>query len=286
MHSLAPYIPDFSVRVITPVQFLRIRRVHYLAARRTSSMMSSKAPEDPCHEEAFHTEWQRTMAAQAISRNNSAAAVSDLAEAGLSPLEMVQKCALMSEGSHKDKFAVFSGHRHAAGSKGSAEGIAALEVGTEGKGKLASADSLRANSPSGSPLASGSSPLASGGSPLGHQKWKLRASSSDSAADVVPAVTVHNGRTRGEEDGDSAPLLTNNVGEGDLKVSTTSTESESSPEEGGKGDTVVEDKVPLVSCKDARTTPSGQKGWVDDEDESSPLVSKEKEKGEGKEVKS
>jgi hypothetical protein len=73
---LPPYIPDFSVRVITPIQFLRIRRVHYLAARRTSYMLQMRNT-DLCHEETFHNEWHRTVASGSISRNNSAAGKDD-----------------------------------------------------------------------------------------------------------------------------------------------------------------------------------------------------------------
>lgn len=264
LRSLPPYIPDYSVRAVTPVQFLRIRRVHYLAARRTSTMISSKPAEDPCHEEAFHNEWHRTVASNSISRNNSAAGMSET-ETSPSPLEMAQKQAIMSEGSLKDKFMGNTTHIHLA-SKGSAERISGTDL-AESRGKKASADSLRTNS-------SGDSPK-SVKSPLGDQKQKPLMVPSGGASEVV-TVSVHNGRTCGEkEGGDSGLLLPNNIGDSNLKANAASTESESSPEEEGAGK-VVEDKVPLVSCKDSRTTPSGQKGWAGEEDENTPLVSKEK----------
>lgn len=269
LRSLPPYVPDFSVRAITPVQYLRIRRVHYLAARRTSSMMSTRSAEEQCHEEVFHTEWHRTVAANSISRNNSAAGMSDMAEENPSHLDALQKQAMASEGSLKDKFIA---NYHSA-SQGSAEGIPGSDL-PESPKKKASADSIRTNSTGGSPM--------SVSSPRGDQKQNPPAVSNGSASEVV-TVSVHNGRTCGGEDGDSGPLLPNSIGDGDLKASAVSTESESSPEEGGaiKG---VEDKVPLVSCRDIRTTPSGQKGWGGEEDENSPLMSKEK--GDGTTVKS
>lgn len=99
--KMPPYVPDYSVRAITPVHFLRIRRMHYLAAKRTSLMVSSSFAETG-HEEAFHLEWHRTVANSGnISRNNSSAGVTDLsAEPSLSPLERVQRRALRLENSH------------------------------------------------------------------------------------------------------------------------------------------------------------------------------------------
>ncbi|KAK7110333.1 hypothetical protein V1264_014225 [Littorina saxatilis] len=235
LRTLTPYIPDFSVRMITQVQFLRIRRVHYLAARRTSHL---RVQDENSHEEAFHKEWNRTVASQSLSRNNSASAMSDLVDPG--SLNMVHN-ALMSDPGLKDRITANSTPHHE----------------QEKKVRGESVDSLKMNSS----VSSGIDQTSKG-------------PSSDGVVADVPSVSFSNGRTKGDKGGEDSPLLPNNTGDSDQKISA---ESElSSPEEGGGG-AVVEDRVPLVSAKESRTTPSGQsKGWVEDDDESSPLVGKEK----------
>nr|KAG5706696.1 hypothetical protein BaRGS_005766 [Batillaria attramentaria] len=55
---LPAYTPDFSLRACTNVQFLRIKRSHYLAARRATQMMTPSAA-DADQQEAFKREWRR-----------------------------------------------------------------------------------------------------------------------------------------------------------------------------------------------------------------------------------
>lgn len=68
---LVPYIPDFSVRVITQVQFLKIRRVHYLAARRITYMQTLETTGASDDQETFHAEWKRCLSRDVLSRQSS-----------------------------------------------------------------------------------------------------------------------------------------------------------------------------------------------------------------------
>ena len=254
LRNLPAYSPDFSVRAITAVQYLRIRRVHYLAARRTTYMMTSTHEADRCHEDAFHKEWHRTVASSSISRNNSAAGISDLADPSLSPLEMVQKRALLSEGSLKEK----------AMGAGTPKQPAPREVEVdeaekeESKDEKAVADSPKADKDA-------------------EKKGKDLAESDKATGD---AVSDKERTCAGDKDQDTATLLQPSVvGDGDQNAVDGRTESDSSPDEGGVGKGMG-DKIPLVNTKEgSRTTLSGQRGWAEDEDESSPLVGKENSNG-------
>ncbi|XP_041370885.1 metal transporter CNNM4-like [Gigantopelta aegis] len=58
--KLEPYKPDFTLQATTFVQFLRIRRVHYIVARRTTVMVHKQEErEDGKLEEHFQKEWCR-----------------------------------------------------------------------------------------------------------------------------------------------------------------------------------------------------------------------------------
>ena len=103
LRSLPPYHPDYSLRAVTILQFLRIRRVHYLIARRTTSMMFCR-PDDGtvCHEDVFTEDWHRTVSkASNMSRNNSAVGLDDgsLPGAALSDVALghsaVSSCSLI-----------------------------------------------------------------------------------------------------------------------------------------------------------------------------------------------
>ena len=246
LRALPHYIPDFSVRAITPVQFLRIRRVHYLAAKRTSCMLAQRGEhgETTSHEEAFHNEWLSTQAASAISRNSSATGMLDAASVGLSPLEMVQKRALLSEGSLKEKLL----------SNG-------FPSRTASGGDLVEEKDV-------SPTEGPKSTSASNSDLTAEQKHKLRSSSSG----IIVEVSVHIGDPASRKG--SSPQLPRDFGGGDVKaVSSVEMESDSSPEEGSVGEQ-VEDKVPLMKGKEHKTHTAVPKMRAEGDDDSDPLVTR------------
>ncbi|XP_076461512.1 metal transporter CNNM4-like [Babylonia areolata] len=272
LRHLPLYSPDFSVRAITAVQFLRIRRVHYLAARRTSCMMGSNPGEDGSQEEAFHKEWHRTQA-DAMSRNTSVGGMCDIGEPSLSPLEIVQKRALASESSLKDRVVMANA---AQASKDSPE-----EKGVQDTSESqASSGSLKTHSSKGSLLSSTSLP--------GDGKARTQAPSRENVTEVLisppPPQEKDSGAMGegGKPSGDgNNPSAAGYLCDGDAKgvgVGSGRKEVDLSPEEGGGG---VGDRVPLVSIKekDQRTTLTGQNGLAEEEDESCPLVSKQQEGG-------
>jgi len=59
------YIPDFSVKTTVDTQILKIRRSHYMAARRAAMLerqpKTSGSAETPLGEDAFNKEWNKTM---------------------------------------------------------------------------------------------------------------------------------------------------------------------------------------------------------------------------------
>ena len=63
--SPSPYIPDFSVKAITDLQYLRLRRAHYMVALRATQMeRQSKKPDgNQAVEDSFDREWQRAQTA-------------------------------------------------------------------------------------------------------------------------------------------------------------------------------------------------------------------------------
>ena len=59
--KVSQYTPDFNVRAITDLQYLKIRRAHYIAARRATKM--ERQPNTPDNvdmvEDPFTREWNR-----------------------------------------------------------------------------------------------------------------------------------------------------------------------------------------------------------------------------------
>lgn len=54
------YNPDFNVKALTDLQYLKIRRSHYIAARRATMMeRQPKTPEGDLLEDPFIKEWNR-----------------------------------------------------------------------------------------------------------------------------------------------------------------------------------------------------------------------------------
>ena len=58
--KVSQYTPDFSVRAITDLQYMKIRRPHYIAARRATMMeRQPKTPDTDQTEDPFTREWNR-----------------------------------------------------------------------------------------------------------------------------------------------------------------------------------------------------------------------------------
>ncbi|KAL8562755.1 hypothetical protein ACOMHN_022630 [Nucella lapillus] len=293
LRQLPLYTPDFSVRAITPVQFLHIRRVHYLAARRTSCMMASKpGGGDASQEEAFDKEWHRTMA-DSFSRNTSAAGMCDMAEPSLSPLEIVQKQVLASESSLKDRIIVNSTHA-------SLEEKDSQDTSESVEEKASAGGSLKAHSSKGSLQSSSSLPS-------GENKPKIHTPSNEMVVEalVTPAnnkpklhtpstnemvVEAEVTREEGRKSNNNPTPPGNYLCDGDTKAKPSEgrppevkrlgrTEMDLSPEEAERGE--MGDRVPLVvSVRDQRTNLVGQKGLATDEDdEQCPLVDSQNEVG-------
>ncbi|KAL8578665.1 hypothetical protein ACOMHN_007123 [Nucella lapillus] len=243
LRSLPPYTPDFSVLAVTPVQFLRIRRVHYLAARRTSYMMMTCSQSDNSHEQTFHDVWHRTVAAS-MSRNNSAAAINELPlDGSLNPLEVVQK---LADGALTDNPVADSGQPHSAVNAETKE-----ESGDSGSDRekshldsLLSASSLHSEGPV-------------------HAKQKARETSSP---------LLNDSHAYGEN-GESCVLLKSNYVDAEDRKSLSDAGSDSQER---KVEKAMGDKVAVVNSKESRTiSPGSPKRWAEDGEESAPLVSSE-----------
>ena len=66
------YTPDFSVKAITDVRYLKILRTYYIAAYRASILERSAAPHEmDKHEDAFTKEWIRATSDHPDMRNNA-----------------------------------------------------------------------------------------------------------------------------------------------------------------------------------------------------------------------
>ncbi|XP_071089703.1 metal transporter CNNM4-like [Haliotis cracherodii] len=73
-----PYTPDFTIKAKSFVQYLRIRRSHYIAARHTSMMVRKQHEHVQNEEEHFKKEWHKALNSSQMSRNNSSVTFSDI----------------------------------------------------------------------------------------------------------------------------------------------------------------------------------------------------------------
>nr|KAG5696757.1 hypothetical protein BaRGS_013566 [Batillaria attramentaria] len=257
LRNLPPYTPDFSVKALTAIQFLRIRRVHYLAAKRTTYMMTSTAADsDHDHQEAFHKEWHRAVAGkECLSRNSSGVGMSEVSGERKPTKDKLLKTSLLQSTTPV----------HPITTKADLEDHSA-----DGRLSKASKDKSKLSTPlkgSASADASGSAEnVTASETPAGD---KEDAKPTKDAGDV-PAVEIHDGRTFN----DSSSLLPKQKAGGGTKRALA--EVGSSPEDGGELEkVVVEDKVPLMGGKDSWT--ASDKVWVEEEEEeTAPLVGPEK----------
>lgn len=74
-----PYVPDFTFTATTAMQFLRVRRVHYMAARRATILFQSQQASHS-EDETFNKEWNQAVR-EGFSKNNSSIGVGDLTTA-------------------------------------------------------------------------------------------------------------------------------------------------------------------------------------------------------------
>src|SRR6218665_1544792 len=83
------YIPDFTVRAKTDLQYLRIRRAHYLVARRATLMeCQQKSLQGITCEDQFEEEWRKAQIAITPDQNKSD---SDSVRDDLSPKDVTVK---------------------------------------------------------------------------------------------------------------------------------------------------------------------------------------------------
>ncbi|XP_076464792.1 unextended protein-like [Babylonia areolata] len=262
LRLLPPYTPDFSVKALTPMQFLRIHRVHYLAARRTSCISSSSFGDSHCSEKTFKDVWMRT-----VSQNNSAATLQELPEVDLSHVGLLHKGALQADSLLKD-------HDMANNQHSPTDTLDTKEGGSMGGWGLGGGEAITMD-PLHSSSCSHSHSHSQGpdSQPQVDSQVREMAESGSRAGDRSSLSTV-DGKAVGEG-GDSSALMLLNGTDGSHGRTEARTDSDSEEREAEKA---RGDKAAVMNSKESMTSPSSEKQWVEEEDENAPLVGRESDR--------